>query len=195
MIAVGVARPSAQGQAITRTAMVRRSTSTSGAPSPKDQISPVTSARISTPGTNTAEMRSASRWMGAISVWASRTMRTMPASTVPAPLAVTPRPLPPTPAAGGIVAPRPTPRAAAEGAAEASSTGEPGYLSRLAAVPLATWLVALWALGCAVSLAWFLRFRAAPIPDWTRWLVSVPFVFTAMIYMVMGAWLWQAPDP
>ena len=53
MIAAGVARPSAQGQAITSTATAGSSASSSAAPRQKNQPQKVMSATASTAGTKT----------------------------------------------------------------------------------------------------------------------------------------------
>ena len=87
MIAVGVARPSAHGQAIRTTAMACASACVAGAP-PSSQPPAVTPAMPMTLGTNTEEIRSASFWTGNLALCASSTMRTMWASTVSRPTAV-----------------------------------------------------------------------------------------------------------
>ena len=88
MTAVGVARPSAHGQAITSTEVKIRSA--------KERLSPAisqTAAAISatdiTTGTNTPDTRSASREMGAFFACASSTSRTMRRSVVSSPVRVT----------------------------------------------------------------------------------------------------------
>ena len=87
MIAVGVARPSAHGQAISTTAMAWASACVAGAP-PSSQPPAVTPAMPMTPGTKTEEIRSASFWTGSLALCASSTMRTICASTVSWPTAV-----------------------------------------------------------------------------------------------------------
>ncbi len=86
--AVGVARPSAQGQAMTRTltaAVIAASTSLPVS----SHAAKVTAAMTSTTGTNTAEIRSASRWIGALPVCASTTDWRIRASSVSRPIRVT----------------------------------------------------------------------------------------------------------
>ena len=85
--AVGVASPSAQGQAMisTATAAVKAA---SGSPLNTSQPTNVSSAITSTTGTKTAEMRSASRSTGALVRWASSTRRVICASCVSAPTRV-----------------------------------------------------------------------------------------------------------
>ncbi len=74
--AVGVARPSAHGQAMTRT--LTALTMAASAPAPAShQPASVAAAIAITVGTNTAETRSTSRCTGALVAWASSTMRTM----------------------------------------------------------------------------------------------------------------------
>ncbi|MCW0435574.1 hypothetical protein NB723_000538 [Xanthomonas sacchari] len=87
MIAVGVARPSAHGQAITNTATA--CTSASAKLPPSAQVAPRVSAAIaSTAGTNTAAIRSTRRWIGAREPCAASTMRTICANRVSAPTPV-----------------------------------------------------------------------------------------------------------
>ena len=87
--AVGVARPSAQGQATQMTAMAGMSACTRRPSEPagtrKNHAQNTTSAISRMAGTNTAAMRSAMRWMGAFVPWASSTARTMRASVESAP--------------------------------------------------------------------------------------------------------------
>ena len=85
-MAVGVASPSAHGQAMTSTAMA--CTSPSPASPNHAQAAAVAMARPTTTGTKTPEMRSANRWIGGLAACAARTRRTMPASTVSRPVAV-----------------------------------------------------------------------------------------------------------
>jgi len=68
MIAVGVARPIAQGQAITSTAIMRTSEGVNSPVTPI-QMPKVTSAIVTTIGTKIADTRSASRWIGAMLPW------------------------------------------------------------------------------------------------------------------------------
>ena len=72
MSAVGVASPSAHGQAMisTATAAVNANVALSPVPSQKPSVATATPM---TTGTNTPETRSASRWTGALPVWASVT--------------------------------------------------------------------------------------------------------------------------
>ena len=75
-IAVGVARPSAQGQAMMSTvtsATVAKITAGGGPKS--NHTTNAASATTRTIGTNTPAMRSASPWIGALPAWASSTMR------------------------------------------------------------------------------------------------------------------------
>ena len=85
--AVGVARPSAHGQAITSTA-VARIRAAAQSPESKPFATSVTAAMASTAGTNRADTRSASRWTGAFEPCAAATCRTIAASSVEAPTAV-----------------------------------------------------------------------------------------------------------
>ena len=88
MMAAGVARPSAHGQAITSTATAR--ISATSAPTPAhNQPSSVASAISSTTGTNTLATLSTRRWIGALAACASSTRRMMRESTVSAPTART----------------------------------------------------------------------------------------------------------
>ncbi len=70
MMAVGVARPSAQGQAMTRTATMRIMAGTNS-PVAAHQIIKVINAMPMTAGTKTDATRSASAWIGALVPWAS----------------------------------------------------------------------------------------------------------------------------
>ncbi len=88
MMAVGVARPRAQGQAITRTATACRIAGSQPWPA-SSQPATVTAAITSTTGTNTALIWSTRRWIGALAPCASATMRTMRLSMDSAPTAVT----------------------------------------------------------------------------------------------------------
>ena len=87
MMAVGVARPSAQGQEMTRTAVMARMEAVR---SPVVRYQPAKARRLkpTTAGTKTWETRSARRWMGALEAWASSTIRMIWARVVPAPTRV-----------------------------------------------------------------------------------------------------------
>ena len=88
MIAVGVARPSAQGQAITSTATAR--ITAVSMPASRYSHSPNVASPIRiTSGTNTADTLSTSRCTGALPACASSTRRMMFASTLSLPAAVT----------------------------------------------------------------------------------------------------------
>ncbi len=84
--AVGVASPSAHGQATTSTATAAES-AVVGAWPLRSQPTKVSAATTSTTGTKTADTRSASRCTGALPVWAASTSRVIPASVVSAPTA------------------------------------------------------------------------------------------------------------
>ena len=86
MIDIGVARPSAQGQAMisTATALTRACARRGSGPS-SDQTRNVTAAAATTAGTNTPATLSASPWIGARLRCASDTIPTMRASSVSAP--------------------------------------------------------------------------------------------------------------
>jgi hypothetical protein len=85
--AVGVARPSAQGQAMISTATAASNASVASWPV-TSQPTRVRADRTSTAGTNHAEMRSARRCTGALPAWASSTSRAICASLVSAPTPV-----------------------------------------------------------------------------------------------------------
>ena len=87
MMATGVAKPIAQGQAITSTATARIRATSSGSPA-NIQPASVASATTKTTGTNTALTWSTSRCIGALAACASSTKRMMWDSTVCAPTAV-----------------------------------------------------------------------------------------------------------
>ena len=88
MIDIGVASPSAQGQAMISTAMALSSAwPTRGSGPTRLQVMKVTTAIRMTSGTNQPEMRSATAWMGARLRCASATILTMRASTVSLPTA------------------------------------------------------------------------------------------------------------
>ncbi len=87
MMAVGVARPSAQGQAMTSTATALR-IAASQSPEARPQPSSVTSAIAITTGTKTSLTRSTSRCTGAFLAWAVSTSRMIRASVDSAPTAV-----------------------------------------------------------------------------------------------------------
>ncbi len=84
--AVGVARPSAHGHAMMRTAIAARSAGPNDGAGPNaSHATNVTSAIPSTIGTNTDAMRSTSRWIGGFEDCASSTRRTIDASSVSRP--------------------------------------------------------------------------------------------------------------
>ena len=86
MIAVGVASPIAQGQAMTSTATALvRANSTDGSGPMAHQTRKVSAASPSTIGTKTAATRSASRWIGAREPCASATSATIRARAVSLP--------------------------------------------------------------------------------------------------------------
>ena len=87
MIAVGVARPRAHGQAMISTATAAVNATAGSSPVPSQKPSAPT-AMVMTIGTNTAEMRSASRCTGALPLWASWTSRAIWASLVSPPTCV-----------------------------------------------------------------------------------------------------------
>ncbi len=88
MMAVGVARPSAHGQAITSTATMLTMAMVKPALPTKNQPRNVSSAMPITTGTKTPETRSASAWIGALEPCASSTSRMICASAVSAPTLV-----------------------------------------------------------------------------------------------------------
>ena len=88
MIAVGVARPMAHGQAMIRTATAERS-ATAMSPVTTSHPASVSRAMPRTIGTNTELTRSARRWTGAFEAWASSTSLTIWARAVSAPSLVT----------------------------------------------------------------------------------------------------------
>ena len=89
MIAVGVARPMAQGHAMTSTATAVVNAMVSRGSGPKaSHARNVAAAITSTTGTKTAATRSAIRWMGAREPWASSTSRMMRARVVSLPTRV-----------------------------------------------------------------------------------------------------------
>ncbi len=87
MIAVGVARPSAHGQAMTSTATALTS-ARAASPATHQVSANVNAAITTTTGTKMPLTRSARRWMGAFDPCASATRRTMPASSVELPTPV-----------------------------------------------------------------------------------------------------------
>ncbi len=87
MIAVGVASPSAHGQAMISTATAAVN-ARSASPVIASQTTRVTTAITSTIGTKIAEIRSASRWTGAFEPCASSTRRAICASAVSLPTLV-----------------------------------------------------------------------------------------------------------
>ncbi len=89
MIAVGVARPIAHGQAMITTPMNAVSASVNRGSGPASiQIAKVAAAITSTAGTNTSLTRSASRWIGALDPCARWTSSTIRASAVSRPTRV-----------------------------------------------------------------------------------------------------------
>ena len=72
--AVGVARPSAHGQAMMSTATAALN-EREASPVTTSHAANVASASTMTIGTNTADTRSARRWMGALPFWACSTRR------------------------------------------------------------------------------------------------------------------------
>ena len=86
IIAVGVARPSAQGHAITSTASAAEK-ALSAPPPASSHPAAVRAAITNTAGTNTPEIRSARRWASAFCDWASSTRRTIAAKWVSEPTA------------------------------------------------------------------------------------------------------------
>ncbi len=89
MMAAGVARPMAQGQATTSTATALTSARVmaGGGPS-RSHATKVTRAVTMTAGVNTRTTRSASPWMGSLEPWARSTRRMIWASTVRLPTSV-----------------------------------------------------------------------------------------------------------
>ena len=87
MIAIGVASPSAHGQAMMSTATAAVNAIDAGSPTASQKPRVATASPI-TIGTNTAEMRSARRCTGALPAWASCTSRAIWASCVSAPTLV-----------------------------------------------------------------------------------------------------------
>ena len=86
MIESGVARPSAQGQAMISTATADTSASVNAGAGPAtNQTAKVAIAIAITTGTKYAEIASASRWIGALDACACCTMRTICANMVSAP--------------------------------------------------------------------------------------------------------------
>ena len=85
--AIGVARPSAHGQAMITTATAAPKAACASAVITSQAIR-VTSAKPRTIGTNTAAIRSASRWIGALPVCAAATNRAICANLVCSPTPV-----------------------------------------------------------------------------------------------------------
>ena len=83
-IAVGAARPIAHGQAMISTATAAVKAAPAPAPAASHPVSVATAMPMTT-GTNTAEIRSASRCTGALPAWACATSRPSWASWVSAP--------------------------------------------------------------------------------------------------------------
>ena len=88
VIAVGVASPSAHGQAIMRTAMKLTSECVNVASATNNQPANVRRASAMTEGTKTDAILSARFWIGAFDPWASSTSFTICARTVCSPTAV-----------------------------------------------------------------------------------------------------------
>ena len=89
MIAVGVARPMAQGHAMMTTPMNAVSASVTRGSGPKrNQTANVAAATMSTAGTKSSEIRSARRWMGALEPCARWTRSTILARAVSRPTRV-----------------------------------------------------------------------------------------------------------
>ena len=87
--AIGVARPSAQGQAITRMLTVTTIAWFSRGSGPSSsQVAPASKAMATTTGTNIPDTRSASRPIGGFAPWACRTSATIRANAVCRPTAV-----------------------------------------------------------------------------------------------------------
>ena len=82
--AAGVARPSAQGQAMISTASAALTACPAAAPA-SSQPASVSAEQASTAGTNTEQIRSASRWMAALPAWACSTIATSRARWVSGP--------------------------------------------------------------------------------------------------------------
>ena len=87
MIATGVARPSAQGQEMTSTAMPIESANSTVCPSSSQVAAAITAMQMTT-GTNTPLTLSASLAMGALELAASSTSATICARVVSAPTLV-----------------------------------------------------------------------------------------------------------
>ncbi len=85
--AVGVASPSAHGQAMIRTATAAVSAAVSGKPA-ASHVARVASATAMTSGTNTPATRSANRWTGALPDWAASISLAICASWVSSPTRV-----------------------------------------------------------------------------------------------------------
>ena len=88
MIAIGVAKPSASGQAITNTVMVRVSANSSGWPSTQNHTAKVSRPMTMAASTSHCEAWSASNCPGALEFCASCTSLTICASAVSAPTLV-----------------------------------------------------------------------------------------------------------
>jgi hypothetical protein len=89
MIESGVARPSAHGQAMMSTDTALTSPRVSAGSGPRsNHTTNAPMAMKMTTGTKSPATRSASRWIGALEAWASRTSRTIWARTVSDPTAV-----------------------------------------------------------------------------------------------------------
>ena len=86
--AIGVARPSASGQAMTKTVIVSVSAKSSGCPIHQNQTAKVTRPMTIAASTSHCEARSARSWAGALEFCASWTSLTICASAVSAPTLV-----------------------------------------------------------------------------------------------------------
>ena len=86
--AVGVAKPSAHGQAITITAEKYNKEAVNQAPTTKNQIANTINAMMMTVGTNTAAILSANHWIGALDPCASWISLIICASAVSFPILV-----------------------------------------------------------------------------------------------------------
>ncbi len=140
MMAVGVARPIAQGQAMTRTVMAATSACVSRGSGPNAiHATNVPAASTRTSGTKTSAIRSASRAIGAFEPWARSTRSMIRASAVSLPtcvarmtklpvvLSVAPMTVSPTPLAAGIGSP--VSRASSTAEAPSTITPSTGTLS------------------------------------------------------------------
>ena len=160
MMAAGVAKPSAQGQAMTSTETAFSSAAEPVAPA-IDHASRVARASASTTGTKTALTRSTWRWIGGLEAWAPSTRRTMRASTVSAPTEVvridsTPsrRMEPPaTEAPGGFSTGRLSPVSMDSSTAPPPSSTAPSMGMRSPGRTTTMSPTAIWAIGTVSSVA------------------------------------------